>query len=146
MSRIDAPGSRRSVLVVDDDPALQGMFATLLNRDGFSVDAAPNGRVAFEYLKRGSYSVIILDLMMPDVSGLELLNRLERESPSLMRRVIVLTGATQRLMDGMDATHIWGVIRKPFDIEELLKSAKACARGRQSGLGPQASGLSPTAP
>jgi DNA-binding response OmpR family regulator len=130
------------VLVVDDDPGLQGLFATLLNRDGFSVDAAPNGRVAYEYLKRGSYAVIILDLMMPDVNGLELLDRLQRESPLLMRRVIVLTGAAQRMVDGLDASRIWGVIRKPFDIDDLLKSAKECARGRattSSVLGPRSS-------
>ena len=60
MSRVDAPG-RRSVLVVDDDPGLQGLFTTLLGRDGYAVDCAPTGRQAFEYLRRGSYSVILLD-------------------------------------------------------------------------------------
>ena len=142
MSRVDAPGRRRSVLVIDDDPALQGLFSTLLTRDGFSVDSAQNGRVAYEYLKRGSYSVIILDLMMPDVNGVELLDRLDRESPSLLRRVIVLTGASQRMVDGLDSSRVWGVIRKPFEIDDLLKSAKECARGRltaASGLGPRAS-------
>ena len=147
MSRVDAPGRRRSVLVVDDDPALLGLFSTLLTRDGFSVDSAANGRVAYEHLKRGSYSVIILDLMMPEVNGLELLERLERESPLMMRRVIVLTGAAQRIVDGLDASRVWAVIRKPFELEDLVKSAKDCVRGRRNtGLRPQASGLGSTAP
>src|SRR5437660_937781 len=67
MSRVDPPGRRQSALVVDDDPALQGLVHTLLGRDGFAVDCAPNARTAFEYIRRGSYSVILLDLMMPDV-------------------------------------------------------------------------------
>ncbi|GAC1435141.1 MAG: hypothetical protein NVSMB68_07430 [Thermoanaerobaculia bacterium] len=132
MSRVDAPG-RQSVLVVDDDPGLQGLFSTLLARDGFAVDCAPNGRQAFEYLKRGSYSVILLDLMMPEVNGFELLERLERDSPSLLRRVIVLTGAAQRTVDGLDSSRVWGMIRKPFDINNLVKSAKDCAHGRAAG-------------
>ncbi|HEX9162291.1 MAG TPA: response regulator [Thermoanaerobaculia bacterium] len=129
MSRVDAPARQNSVLVVDDDPGLQGLFSTLLGRDGFSVDCAPNGRQAFEYLRRGSYSVILLDLMMPDVNGFELLDRLERDSPALMRRVIVLTGAAQRVVDGLDPKRVWGLIRKPFDINDLMQSTKDCALG-----------------
>ena len=130
MSRVDPPDRRWSALVVDDDPALQGLFLTLLSRDGFSVDSAPNGRVAFEYLRRGSYSVILLDLMMPDVNGFELLERLDRDSPALLQRVIVMTGAAQRVVESLDSTRVWGLIRKPFDIDDLLRSARACAQGQ----------------
>jgi DNA-binding response OmpR family regulator len=130
VSRVDPPGSRASVLVVDDDPGLQGLFLTLLGRDGFTVDCAPNGRVAFEYLKRGSYSVILLDLMMPDVNGFELLERLDRDSPALMRKVIVMTGASQRVVETLDQSRVWGLIRKPFDIDDLMRSTRSCAAGK----------------
>lgn len=130
MSRVDPPDRRWSALVVDDDPGLQGLFVTLLQRDGFAVDCAPNGRLAFEYLKRGSYSVILLDLMMPDVNGFELLGRLDRDSPALLDRVIVMTGAAQRDIDALDASKVWGLIRKPFDISHLVRSARACAQGQ----------------
>ena len=129
MSRVDPPSRNYSALVVDDDPGLQGFFLTLLSRHGFAVDCAPNGRVAFDYLKRGSYSVILLDLMMPDVNGFELLQRLERESPNLLPRIIVMTGASQRVVESLDRTRVWGLIRKPFDIDDLLRSARACAAG-----------------
>ncbi len=147
MSRVDVPGRRWSVLVIDDDPALRGLFSTLLTREGFAVDCAPNGRQAFEYLRRGSYSVILLDLMMPDVNGLELLDRLERDSPSLLRRVIVLTGAAQSVVEGLDAKRVWGVVRKPFDVPDLMRSTKECAHGRRRDgvLGPRASVLGPSA-
>jgi len=128
MSRVDPPSRNYSALVVDDDPGLQGFFLTLLNRHGFAVDCAQNGRVAFDYLKRGSYSVILLDLMMPDVNGLELLDLLGRESPSLLRRVIVMSGAAQPLIDEVDVSRIWGLIRKPFDIDELVAKLRSCAR------------------
>jgi CheY-like chemotaxis protein len=130
VSRSDAPSQSLRVLVVDDDAGVQGLFNTLLSRDGFSVDTATDGRQAFECLKRDSYSVILLDLMMPEVNGFELLDRLERDSPNLLRRVIVMTGAAQRIVDKLDTGRVWGVIRKPFDIDDLLTSARACANGR----------------
>lgn len=130
MSRVDPPGRKWSALIVDDDPGLQGLFLTLLSREGFSVDCAANGRVAFEYLKRRSYSVILLDLMMPDVNGFELLERIERDSPGILRRVVVLTGAAQRVVEELGDRRIWGVIRKPFDIDVLLGATRQCARGQ----------------
>jgi len=137
MSRVDPPSRTFSVLVIDDDPALQGLFLTLLARHGFTVDSAPNGRIAFDYLKRGTYSVILLDLMMPDVNGLELLDRVARESPALLRRVIVMTGAAQPLVDEVDVTRIWGLMRKPFDIDELVGAVRRCARGPVIDAGAQ---------
>ena len=132
MSRVDPPSRKWSVLVVDDDPGVQGLFQTLLGREGFAVDSAPNGRIAFDYLKRNSYSVILLDLMMPDVNGFELLERLERNSPHLLRRVIIMTGAAQRFVDSVSDAGVWGMIRKPFDIDELLHAARECASGRST--------------
>jgi DNA-binding response OmpR family regulator len=130
VSRVDSPSAKVSLLVVDDDPALQGLFQTLFARSGYDVECAPNGRVAFDCLKRSSYSVVLLDLMMPEVNGFELLERLQRESPNLLRRVIVMTGAAQRVVDSLDSSRVWGVIRKPFDINHLLQSANDCASGR----------------
>ena len=120
MSRSDPPSSGTSVLVVDDDQALRGLFTTLLSKNGFEVDTAADGRIAFDQIHRHNYSVILLDLMMPAVSGFELLARLERDSPALLEKVIVMTGASQRAVQDLDMSHIWGLIRKPFDIDDLV--------------------------
>ena len=130
MSRSDPPVAGRNVLVIDDDQALRGLFTALLGRKGFTVDVASDGRVAFDQLVRHTYSVILLDLMMPNVNGFELLDRMGRDSPALLARVIVMTGAAQRLVEKVDTSRIWGVIRKPFDIDNLVSSALACSEGR----------------
>jgi len=132
MSRSDAPGSGPAVLVVDDDQALRGLFMTLLSKNGFEVDTANDGRVAFDQIHRHPYSVILLDLMMPEVNGFELLERLQRDSPALLSRVIVMTGASQRSLQKLDTTRVWGLIRKPFDIDNLVSSTLACAQGKPS--------------
>ena len=128
MSRSDAPAAAPNVLVVDDDLALRGLFKNLLSRQGFAVDAATDGRDAFDHIEQHCYSVILLDLMMPNVNGFELLDRLERESPALLSRVIVMTGASHRATSSLDVSKVWGLIRKPFDINDLVKSTMACAR------------------
>jgi CheY-like chemotaxis protein len=131
MSRSDPPVAGRHALVVDDDRALRGLFTTLLTRKGFSVDVASDGRVAFDQLSTHTYSVILLDLMMPEVNGFELLDRMERDSPSLLKRVIVMTGAAQRQIERVNASQVWDVIRKPFDIDQLVSSAIACSEGKK---------------
>jgi CheY-like chemotaxis protein len=127
MSRSDAPVPEVSVLVVDDDQALRGFFTTLLSRKGFCVDCASDGRVAYDQLTHHNYSVILLDLMMPGVNGFELLERIQRDSPALLDRVIVMTGASQRSIEKLDTSRVWGMIRKPFDIDQLLSTTIACA-------------------
>jgi DNA-binding response OmpR family regulator len=133
MSRSDPPGSGPAVLVVDDDQGLRQLFTTLLGRKGFNVDCANNGRLAWDQIAKQPYAVILLDLMMPDVNGFELLERLCRDSPSLLSRVIVMTGASQRDLRSLDTSRVWGLIRKPFDIDNLVTSTLACAQGRRSG-------------
>ena len=128
MSRSDAPASEASVLVVDDDQALRGFFSTLLSKRGFSVDVASDGRVAYDQLTHHNYAVILLDLMMPGVNGFELLERIQRDSPSLLDRVIVMTGASQRAIEKLDTSRVWGMIRKPFDIDQIVDSTIACAQ------------------
>ena len=132
MSRSSPPAGVPNVLVVDDDQALRGLFTTLLTRKGFAVDTANDGRVAYDQLQRHTYSVILLDLMMPEVNGFELLERLRRDSPALLDRVIVMTGASQRAIGSLDMSNLWGLIRKPFDIDQLVNSAEACAQGRRN--------------
>lgn len=132
MSRCDPPAGVPNVLVIDDDKALRGLFTTLLTRKGFAVDTAHDGRVAYDQLQLHTYSVILLDLMMPDVNGFELLEKLRRDSPTLLERIIVMTGASQRSIEALDTSNIWGLIRKPFDIDQLVSSAVACSQGRRN--------------
>lgn len=133
MSRSDAPGSSASVLVVDDDQALRGFFTTLLKKKGFSVDVASDGRVAYDQLHRHNYSVILLDLMLPNVNGFELLDRLQRDSPALLDRVIIMTGASQRAIENLDTSRVFGLVRKPFDIDQIVNSTVDCAQRTKNG-------------
>ena len=116
------------VLVVDDDAAIRGLFVALLRRVDVTVECASDGRVALELLALGSYDLIFLDLMMPRVNGFEVLDYLRLEKPSLLATVVVTTGIAERQLNRLDSEGVRGVLRKPFDIEQVVEHALACRR------------------
>jgi two-component system, OmpR family, response regulator len=118
----------KRVLVVDDDAAIRQMFTTLLVRQGYAVDCAHDGHDGLSHLRNGeSYSAVILDLMMPKTSGFEMLDIVEQEQPETMHRIIVTTGVSSNDLRKLDSTRVFALVRKPFDIHELLRTVCECA-------------------
>ena len=106
------------ILVVDDDDAIRALVETVLRRRGFLVDSARNGVHALEQLATSEYALIILDLMMPRMSGYELLDALSRKSIVNRPPVLILSvGVEPRKFD---PDLVIGVVHKPFDIELVL--------------------------
>ncbi len=83
---------RARVLVVDDDPLLTGWLVEALGADGHEVDAAHDGHGALRRLESGTYDLILTDLRMPRMDGVELYRRLERDWPEVARQVLFLSG------------------------------------------------------
>jgi DNA-binding response OmpR family regulator len=117
----------RRVLVVDDDVAIRILIAKLLSRM-FEVDSARDGAEAIEKLRDHDYAVIILDLMMPRIDGLGVVNYLREHNPEKLSRVIVVTafgaGAEAKV-----APDIGRFMVKPFDVGELLREVIDCGGG-----------------
>jgi CheY-like chemotaxis protein len=128
MQNADAVASAHyAVLVVEDDEALTVLFRALLVRKGWTVDCVPNGKVALEKLGERRYDAIVLDLMMPVMNGFDVMRHLAIHSPALLRRTIVTTGVNEKLLASFDASLVYAVIRKPFDITHLTKTVAECA-------------------
>lgn len=116
--------SERRLLVVDDDDAIRALLFTIFRRRGYKVDTARNGVEALERLGSCRYALIVLDLMMPLMSGYELLDRLSAIPSTERPLILVLTaGAEPRTLD---PNVVAGTMRKPFDIELLLDTIHAC--------------------
>jgi DNA-binding response OmpR family regulator len=106
------------VLVVEDDDALRGMLDDALTTAGFRVRVAAHGAEALRLLQHEIPNVIVLDLMLPWVNGIEVLATL-RQQPHLVNvPVLVLTGTMTTAVDlrGFDPLL---VMRKPVDVEAL---------------------------
>lgn len=78
------------ILVVEDDSFFREVFADLLRSDGFAVDVAGSGEKALEMLHSSEYALVVTDLVMPDITGLDLLSKVKQFDPSI--DVILVTG------------------------------------------------------
>ena len=114
----------KRLLVVDDDDAIRALLFTVLRRRGLKVDTARNGIEATERCARCRYAVMLLDLMMPHMSGYDVLERLENLPPEQRPFVIVLTAGHEPRQ--LNPNIVAGTVRKPFDIELLLDTVLAC--------------------
>jgi CheY-like chemotaxis protein len=117
------------VLVVDDDAAIRQLFTTLLRRHGYEVESACDGREGLIRLREhdDDYCAVILDLMMPVTNGFEMLEILEQEKPAALQRIIVTTGVSRNDLQKLDSSRVFALIRKPFDIHELLTKIGECS-------------------
>jgi DNA-binding response OmpR family regulator len=113
-------------LVIDDDIAIRRLVARILERRGFSVDAARDGAEGIEKLAAGEYHVIVLDLMMPRVNGAGVLKYLGEYHPSQLGAVIVMSAF------GASVTHLTptpaAFLAKPFDVDALVHEVAECVR------------------
>ena len=120
---------QKRVLVVDDDATVRELLASVLERESLTVDLAADGQEALDLLRENTYSVVLLDLLMPVVDGFTVLDRLgDGDKP--LPVVLVVTAADRRALSQLDAQRIHGIVRKPFDSEELAALVVACAEIR----------------
>ena len=116
------------VLLVEDEEKLARMVEMELKYEGYEVEKAFDGRKGLELAQSGAFDLILLDIMLPQLSGMEVLRRLRRDSQV---PVIMLT-ARDSVVDkvaGLDSGAD-DYITKPFAIEELLARIRAALRGK----------------
>jgi len=115
-----------TVLVVDDDVNIRKMMIAALRRDGYSFLEAANGREALDSMRAGHPSVVVLDLMMPILSGWDVLK--ERESDPELRRIPVIIVSANRAPEIATAVDkgICAFLPKPFDIGVLTALVRSC--------------------
>ncbi|MEK6371387.1 MAG: response regulator [Acidobacteriota bacterium] len=106
------------LLVVDDDHAIRKLLERIAKRAGFEVETAKDGADALEMIEARDYDVALIDLMMPRLSGYELLERLSTRERRPV--VIVATALTNGDLATVDDTMVRRVIRKPFDVQAVV--------------------------
>ena len=122
------------ILLVEDEEKLARMVELELNYEGYQVEKALDGRRGLELALSSSFDLVLLDIMLPQLSGMEVLRRLRRESQV---PVIMLT-ARDSVVDkvaGLDSGAD-DYITKPFAIEELLARIRAALRNKSGQGGP----------
>jgi len=117
----DGASTRRRLLVVEDEPTLARAFQRML-RSSHEVTVALSGREALDQLQKGPpFDAILCDLLMPEMTGMDLHDEIQRSHPGLERKMIFMTGGafTQRARDFLDGVANPHLV-KPFDLQGVL--------------------------
>jgi DNA-binding response OmpR family regulator len=114
-----AAGHDVTALIVDDDVHLRALLAEVLEGEGFDVSTASNGFSALRLAGERRPRLVLLDVVLPELSGGEVLEELRASSATRDIAVVMVTGNPQRLTDAQLAD-VDGLVRKPFDVPELL--------------------------
>ena len=111
------------VLLVDDDEALRNVLSNILQRAGYSVKSLESGKEAVEASYEEFFNLALIDIHLPDMKGLELLTKLRKTEPEIIK--IIITGQAS-LDTAIEATNKGadGYVVKPFEPKKLLEMIK----------------------
>ncbi len=106
------------VLVVDDEESIREFFEIMLKREGYEVSTAANGAEGLDRLKKERFDLVISDIQMPEMSGMELLQAAKEVDPELVVLMITAFGNTETAVEAMKLG-AYDYVQKPFKIDEV---------------------------
>jgi len=110
--------ARARILVVDDEQSIREFLQIMLKRERMDVDLAENGRVAWDKLQTEQYDLIISDIQMPEMSGIELLTKVKERDPGASVLMITAFGSTETAVEAMKLG-AFDYLSKPFKIDDV---------------------------
>ena len=125
------------ILVVEDEIHLAEALATLLKKQNYTADAVYNGEDGLDYAMSNIYDVIVLDLMLPRMSGLDVIKNMRREGNDTPVIMLTAKGEISDKIRGLDSGAD-DYLAKPFNTEELLARIRALGRRRGEVVQPNA--------
>ena len=125
MSRAD--GSPVNILVVDDEAVLAEMVSMALRYEGWNISTAGDGAAALAAARAQRPDVVVLDVMLPDMSGLDVLHKLREENPQLPVLLLTAKDSVEDRIAGLTAGGD-DYVTKPFSIEEVVLRLRALLR------------------
>ena len=110
---------RPRVLVVDDEKFIRDILADFLGMEGYEVRTAEDGQAALQEMSRGAYDVVISDLKMPKMGGIELLDEIAKRTPNVLTVIMTGFGTVETAIDAMKRG-AYDYVLKPFKVEEVV--------------------------
>jgi len=127
---VDISSKKRKILVVEDEEVICHICRTVLEKEGFAVDIAANGRDAKEMISRNHYDLCLIDILTPEMSGKQLYQWLLGTHPQLAAKVVFCTGMAmegniQKFLERSGRL----LLLKPFSPDELVNIVQEVLRG-----------------
>jgi two-component system copper resistance phosphate regulon response regulator CusR len=120
------------ILVIEDEPRILAFLSRGLEAEGFVVDGAGDGPAGLAHAVAGRYDLVVLDLLLPKLGGLELLRELQRQRPELPVVIVSARSDLQTKLRGFDLGAS-DYLSKPFSFDELLARVRAQLRSGRRG-------------
>ena len=116
----------KKILVVDDEPDIRTSIKTILEKEGYTVFEAANGRITLNLLKKEKFDLIILDVMMPEMSGWDVFKEILKTKKEYKGKIMFLTVVkiSEERKKELIKEGAVDYITKPFDIDVLVKKVK----------------------
>ena len=120
------------ILMVDDEPTILAFLKEVLGGEGYDVETVSSGKEALEMIKNKRYGLILCDIKLPGLSGVEIYEQIEKVAPSLQKRIVFITGDvtsadTQAFLEKTKAPYV----TKPFDIAKLKEEVNRILSGNR---------------
>lgn len=116
----------KKVLVIDDDEQMRAMIQVMLEREGYSVETAENGKVGLDKFGAEAYDLVITDIIMPEKEGLEIISEMHERDPSI--RIIAMSGGLPGYTaDFLPVAKFFGAVRtfeKPIIASEFTTAVR----------------------
>ena len=119
--------NRLKILVVEDEPKVASFLKQGLEEEGYNVDKANDGESGEKLALKNNYNVILLDVLMPGMTGIELCRKIRSVKPSVPVLMLTALGATDNKLSGFDAGADDYLV-KPFEFKELVARVKALTK------------------
>lgn len=120
---------KESILIVEDEDKIARLLEIELECEGYRVEKASNGVTALEKFREGGWDLLLLDVMLPGMSGFEILRRVRQSDTSIPVILLTAKGSVEDKVAGLDQGAN-DYVTKPFQIEELLARIRAALRLR----------------
>lgn len=110
------------IVIVDDEPAILELIGDILQDEGFTVLKASSGTAALQIVRKWPVALVLTDLMMPNLTGLELARRLRSDPATAAIPLILMSAAMPPGRDDMFAA----TVHKPFPLEVVVRAVRGC--------------------
>ena len=116
--------TKKRILHVDDEPDTLKVVKTILEKAGFEVESVESGKGALEKVKLDSFDLILLDIMMPDISGWDLFTRIAEIKKAYKVVFLTVLEISESRLNQLKEHGVKDYITKPFDRDELVAKVK----------------------
>lgn len=118
-----------TILVVEDDADVRKMVRMTLEREGYQVVEAPSGRIALERYRESPVDLVVTDMLMPRMTGLELITKLRQEFPE--SRILAISGSREMLAAAHRGAGAVETLDKPFSRTVLVETVRQMLAGEE---------------